>query len=120
MVAGALLSHPPDRRNRIVRPAQPVLIILALVLACVPLVPRAARAAEPKPVSEPARPTAATPAKPAATPVAAPAGVDSLAMLEKAVARDSSKFDKLYALGVLYMDRERMLEALRVLDKASR
>lgn len=48
----------------------------------------------------------------------APAGVDSVALLEKEVARDSSKFDRDYRLGVLYMDRERMLEALRVFAKA--
>lgn len=51
---------------------------------------------------------------------ATPAAVDSLALLEKAVARDSSKFDNLYRLGVLYLDRERMAEASRVLAKANR
>lgn len=51
--------------------------------------------------------------KPAAAPV------DSLALLEKAVARDSSKFDNLYRLGVMYLDRERMAEASRVLAKAN-
>lgn len=51
-------------------------------------------------------------------PAAAPAAVDSLALLEKAVARDSSKFDNLYRLGVLYLERERMSEASRVLAKA--
>lgn len=50
---------------------------------------------------------------------AAAAPVDSLALLEKAVARDSSKFDNLYRLGVLYLDRERMVEASRVLAKAN-
>lgn len=50
---------------------------------------------------------------------AAVAPVDSLALLEKAVARDSSKFDNLYRLGVLYLDRERMVEASRVLAKAN-
>ena len=52
-----------------------------------------------------------------ARPAAAP--VDSLALLEKAVARDSSKFDNLYRLGVMYLDRERMAEAGRVLAKAN-
>lgn len=52
-------------------------------------------------------------------PAAAPAPVDSLGLLEKAVARDSSKFDNLYRLGVMYLDRERMVEASRVLAKAN-
>jgi tetratricopeptide (TPR) repeat protein len=54
-----------------------------------------------------------------AKPAAAPAPVDSLALLEKAVAKDSTKFDNLYKLGVLYMDRERMAEAGRVFAKAN-
>jgi tetratricopeptide (TPR) repeat protein len=57
---------------------------------------------------------AAADAKPAA-----PAALDSLGLLERAVARDSSKFDNVYALGVAYMDRERMQEALLVFEKAS-
>lgn len=55
----------------------------------------------------------------AADPKPAAAPVDSLALLEKAVARDSSKFDNLYRLGVLLLDRERMVEASRVLAKAN-
>jgi cytochrome c-type biogenesis protein CcmH/NrfG len=47
-----------------------------------------------------------------------PAGPDSLALLERAVARDSSKFDNLYRLGVMYLDRDRVSEATRVLLKA--
>ncbi len=58
-------------------------------------------------------------AKPAAV-KAAPAVVDSLTLLERAVAKDSTKFDSLYKLGVLYMDRERMPEAAKVLAKADR
>ena len=50
---------------------------------------------------------------------AAPAAIDSLALLEKAVARDSSKFDNLYRLGILYLDRERMAEAAQVFQKAN-
>jgi tetratricopeptide (TPR) repeat protein len=45
---------------------------------------------------------------------------DSLTVLEKAVARDSSKFENLTALGLLYLDRDRPQEAMRVLGKASR
>ena len=52
-------------------------------------------------------------------PAAAPAVVDSLGLLEKAVAKDSTKFDNLYRLGVMYMERERMAEAGRVFTKAS-
>ena len=44
--------------------------------------------------------------------------VDSLGLLERAVARDSSKFDNLYRLGVLLMDRDRTEEAVKVLTKA--
>jgi tetratricopeptide (TPR) repeat protein len=44
---------------------------------------------------------------------------DSLAMLEKAVAKDSTKFDNLLALGAMYVDRDRPLEAQRVLGKAN-
>ena len=51
---------------------------------------------------------------------AAPAAVDSLGLLERAVAKDSTKFDNLYKLGVLYMDRERMGEAAQVLTKANK
>lgn len=47
-----------------------------------------------------------------------PAGPDSVVLLERAVARDSSKFDNLYRLGVMYLDRDRVSEATRVLLKA--
>ncbi len=57
--------------------------------------------------------------KPAAS-KSAPAVVDSLTLLERAVAKDSTKFDNLYKLGVMYMDRERMPEAARVLSRAER
>ena len=57
--------------------------------------------------------------KPAAKPAAAAAAaVDSLALLEKAVARDSSHFDNLLRLGLLYMDRDRPHDAVRVLTRA--
>jgi len=52
--------------------------------------------------------------------VTTPAAVDSLALLEKAVAKDSTKFDNLYRLGVMYMERERMSEASRVFAKADK
>lgn len=55
-------------------------------------------------------------AEPALTTTAAQ---DSLVILEKAVARDSSKFDNLMRLGVMYLDRDRVAEATRVLNKAT-
>ena len=58
----------------------------------------------------------ATPAKTAA----APAVVDSVGLLERAVARDSSKFDNLYRLGIMYLDREKNSEAAQVFGKANR
>src|SRR5262245_32611175 len=60
------------------------------------------------------------PAAGTATAAARPATVvDSLAILEKAVARDSTKFDNLWRLGVMYLDRERPVEATRIFTKAS-
>lgn len=47
------------------------------------------------------------------------APVDSLTLLEKAVAKDSTRFDNLYRLGVLYLDREKNAEAATVLLKAN-
>lgn len=46
------------------------------------------------------------------------AAVDSLGLLERTVARDSSKFDNLYRLGVMLMDRDRSQDAVKVLTKA--
>jgi tetratricopeptide (TPR) repeat protein len=108
ILAGALdvLVRSPDRRIRIVMLRRSAsLAALVLALACAFVLPRTAHAA-----AKPAKAAEAT----------APAVMDSLGFLEKAVARDSSKFDNLYALAVLYMDRERMQEALQVLDKANR
>lgn len=79
----------------------------ALVIAVIAVVSLAG------PVHAAAKPAAANAAAPA------PAVVDSLGLLERAVARDSSKFDNLYALGVMYMDRMRMGEALTVMAKAA-
>ena len=61
---------------------------------------------------------AAEPTKPAAP---APAVVsDSLAILERLVARDSTKFDNLYRLGLMYLDREKNTEAAQVFLKANK
>lgn len=50
--------------------------------------------------------------------VAPAAAVDSLPLLEKAVAKDSTRFDDLYRLGVLYLDRDKVNEAIKVLTRA--
>lgn len=72
-------------------------------------------AADP-PAKTASKPAAAKPA--ATTPAAPPAEVDSLALLEKAVAKDSSKVENLYRLGVMYLDRDRPADAITVLGKA--
>jgi Flp pilus assembly protein TadD len=52
---------------------------------------------------------------------AAPAVVtDSLAILERLVARDSTKFDNLYRVGLMYLDREKNTEAAQVFLKANK
>ncbi len=55
--------------------------------------------------------------KPTKTEPAA-AVLDSITILERAVAKDSSNFENLYRLGVMYMDRDRNTEATKVLVKA--
>ncbi len=67
-------------------------------------------------LAAPADPKAA-----AATPTATkPAEADSFALLEKAVARDSSNVGNLYRLGVMYLDRDRAADAITVLGTAYR
>jgi Flp pilus assembly protein TadD len=61
----------------------------------------------------------AAPAPAPAATAAVSAPVDSLAMLEKTVAKDSTKFDNLYNLGVMYLDRDRMVEAINIFAKAN-
>ena len=46
------------------------------------------------------------------------AAVDSMALLEKAVAKDSTRFVDLYRLGVMYLDRDKVTEAVNVLTRA--
>ena len=100
--------------------------LLPLTFVVLGLLAATAAFAEKKPVAAPApAPAAATTTPPAAAqPVsavdnAAPAVVDSLALLEREVARDSSNFDKVNALGIMYLDHEKMPEALRVLTRAN-
>ena len=88
-------------------------LVLSPALVLVPL----AHAADPAPAKT--EKPAASQAKPAVVGKSGAAGApDSLAMLEKAVARDSSKFDNLYRLGVMYLDRDKVPEATKVLQKA--
>ena len=67
-----------------------------------------------------ATPAAHAAAKPAKTGESEPAAVDSLKLLERQVARDSSKFDLVYRLGVMYLDREDMLNAATTLMRANK
>jgi Flp pilus assembly protein TadD len=90
----------------------PFLAVLA-IMTCMAMV-HGASAADTKPAKG-AKPAAKADAKPAATP-----GVtDSLGMLERAVAKDSTKFDNLYNLGIMYLDREKNAEAAQVFGKAN-
>jgi superkiller protein 3 len=58
---------------------------------------------------------ALAPASPAA---AQDAANDELTRLERTVARDSSKVENLYRLGVMYLDLDRAADATRVLTRA--
>ena len=62
---------------------------------------------------------AKTTVKPAVT-ITGKAPPDSLAMLERAVAKDSTKWENTYRLGVMLLDRDRVAEAAKVLDRARR
>ncbi len=66
------------------------------------------------------KPTKALPAKASSAHAAPkePAVVDSLELLQRAVAKDSTNFDNLYRLGVLYIDRDQVNNATVVLLKA--
>jgi len=82
----------------------------------------AAPAAVAKPQSAGTKPAATsadakTTVKPAAT-AATKAGTDSLALLERAVAKDSTKWENTYRLGVMLLDRDRVAEAAKVLERA--
>jgi Flp pilus assembly protein TadD len=87
-----------------------VSLVALLAAVCAAATAHAAAAAKP------AKEAAKTGAKPAAV----PAAVDSLATLERAVAKDSTKFDNLYKLGIMYLDREKNAEAAQVFSKANR
>ena len=94
------------------------ILALALVALAAACIPRSSFATDTS-VTTPAPGSAATEKPAAEKPAAAkPAVVDSLGLLEHAVARDSSKFENLYKLGVMYLDRDRINESIRVLQKA--
>ena len=79
-------------------------LVPSLVLLCILAVPAFAADTKAKPAD--------TKAKPAAAPV------DSLVLLERQVAKDSTKFEPLYKVGVMYLDRDRITEAVRAFEKA--
>jgi len=49
----------------------------------------------------------------------AAAAVDSLPILEKAFARDSSRYETVLALGNMYLERDRPKEAMRIFERAT-
>jgi tetratricopeptide (TPR) repeat protein len=55
---------------------------------------------------------------PAASSAREPAVVDSIGLLQREIGRDSTRFDPLYKLGILYLDRDRVPEATQVLMRA--
>jgi Flp pilus assembly protein TadD len=66
----------------------------------------------------PARADVKAPAKAAGREAAVAAPVDSLERLAQAVAKDSTRFDDLSALGILYLERDQAELAVTVLRKA--
>jgi tetratricopeptide (TPR) repeat protein len=101
-----------------------LMILFAVPAFAADTKPAASKPATTKPAaskpaaSKPAAPKTAAPKTAGTTEKAAAAPVDSLARLEKLVAKDSTNFDNLYQLGVMYLDRERTPEASHVLAKA--
>jgi len=89
-------------------------LILLLVSATLALAPKPGTCAD-KAAAKPA-----TAQKSTGKSSANPAVTDSLGMLERAVAKDSSKWDNLSRLGVMYMDRDRPADAVTVLTKATK
>lgn len=81
-----------------------MMILLCLSLAAIAVSPVFAQGNAGAPVLEKSPVPAAPP--------------DSLALLEQAVAKDSTNLDDLYRLGVMYLDRDKSHEAIKVLTKA--
>lgn len=90
--------------------SRPFAALTALFLV---LLPAGGRAAEP--VS-----AATSTPKPAPAAKLLPAGSDSIASLRTLVARDTTKFEPLYRLGVAYLDHDSIPEAIKALEMASR
>jgi Flp pilus assembly protein TadD len=86
--------------------------------------PAATKPAATKPAASPASdattapPAASTPAAPTPGVLATPGVTDSLGLLERAVAKDSTKFDNLYKLGIMYLDHDRSADAAKVFTRA--
>jgi Flp pilus assembly protein TadD len=83
-----------------------------------PAKPPATAPAKPPAAAPATAPAPATPAPAATAPAATPGVTDSLGILERAVSKDSTKFDNLYKLGVMYLDRDRTTEAAKVFTRA--
>lgn len=66
----------------------------------------------------PARADVKAPTKTAGQADVAAAPVDTLELLARAVAKDSTRFDDLSALGILYLERDQIEQAIQVLHKA--
>lgn len=100
------------------------LALPALVNAQTADKPAATKPAATKPAASPASgstsapPAASAPAAPASGVPATPGVTDSLGLLERAVAKDSTKFDNLYKLGVMYLDHDRSADAAKVFTRA--
>jgi tetratricopeptide (TPR) repeat protein len=102
-----------------------MMILLCLSLAAIAVSPVCAQdnvtvpVVEKAPAPAPVVEKAPAPAAPVVTKGPAPAApVDSLVLLEKAVAKDSTRFDDLCRLGVMYLDHDKSFEAITVLTKA--
>jgi Flp pilus assembly protein TadD len=95
---------------------RPMTILLCLGLAIVAVAPAHAQGPnDSKTVPVQGSPEATTSVK---APVAAATPVDSVALLARAVAKDSTHFENLYRLGVMYLDRDKPNDAVTVLTKA--
>jgi cytochrome c-type biogenesis protein CcmH/NrfG len=62
----------------------------------------------------------AAPGKPEPSATVLPAGADTVSMLRSLVAKDTTKFENLYRLGVAYLDKDSIPEAIRTLEMANR
>lgn len=94
-------------------------LIVLVLTATIALAPKPGTCAD-KAAAKPATATKTTATKTSSKSSSNPAVTDSLGMLERAVAKDSSKWDNLSRLGVMYMDRDRPSDAVKVLTKATK